>query len=108
MRSGSAVRTVLEAKSVVAAMSHLEQSTPDVIISDVAMPTQDGLDLVRQVRALDGPTSNVPMVALTAFTSDDDRRRILAAGFNAYLAKPVAPLELMRILADLRNEGATT
>lgn len=105
---GQCGATVLEAKSVAAAMSHLEQSTPDVIISDVAMPTQDGLDLVRQVRALDGPTSNVPMVALTAFTSDDDRRRILAAGFNAFLAKPVAPLELMRTLANLRNEGATT
>lgn len=98
---------VLEARSVAAAMSHLEQSTPDVIISDIAMPTQDGIDLVRQVRALDSPTNKVPMVALTAFTSDDDRRRILGAGFNAYLAKPVAPLELMRVLANLRDEGAS-
>ncbi len=97
--------TVLEAKSVAAAMRRLEQSTPDVIISDVAMPTQDGIDLVRQVRALDGATSKVPMVALTAFTSDDDRRRILGAGFNTYLAKPVAPLELMRVLANVRDAG---
>jgi CheY-like chemotaxis protein len=88
-------------------MSHLEQSAPDVIISDIAMPTQDGIDLVRQVRALNGATSKVPMVALTAFTSDDDRRRILGAGFNTYFAKPVAPLELMRVLANLRAEGAS-
>jgi two-component system CheB/CheR fusion protein len=97
---------VLEATSVAAAMKHLEQSAPDVIVSDIAMPNQDGLDLVRQVRALDGTTSNVPMVALTAFTSDDDRRRILGAGFNRYFAKPVAPLELVRALASLREEGA--
>lgn len=103
---GQCGATVLEAKSVAAAMSHLEQATPDVIISDVAMPTQDGIDLVRQVRALDGAVSHVPIIALTAFTSDDDRRRILAGGFNAYLAKPVAPLELMRLLAALRNERA--
>lgn len=99
--------TVLEANSVAAAMAHLEQTAPDVIISDVAMPTQDGIDLVRQIRALDGPTSKVLMVALTAFTSDDDRRRVLGAGFNTYLAKPVAPLELMRVLANLRDEGAS-
>jgi two-component system CheB/CheR fusion protein len=99
--------TVLAATSVAAAMAHLEQSAPDVIISDVAMPSQDGIDLVRKVRSLDVPTSDVPIVALTAFTSDDDRRRILGAGFNAYLAKPVAPLELMRALAGLREEGAS-
>ncbi|HYO77714.1 MAG TPA: ATP-binding protein, partial [Thermoanaerobaculia bacterium] len=103
---GQCGATVLEATSVAAAMSHLEQSVPDVIISDIAMPTEDGIDLARQVRALSGGTNEVPMVALTAFTSDDDRRRILAAGFKTYFAKPVAPLELMRLLATMRNEGA--
>ena len=104
---GQCGATILQAMSVAAAMLHLEQSTPDVIISDVAMPTQDGIDLVRQVRARKDLTSKVPMVALTAYTSDDDRRRILAGGFNDYLAKPVAPLELMRVLAALRNSGAS-
>ena len=99
--------TVLEATSVAAAMAHLEQTAPDVIISDVAMPSEDGIDLVRQVRALDVPMSHVPIIALTAFTSDEDRRRILGAGFNAYLAKPVAPLELMCALAHLRDAAAS-
>ena len=67
----------------------------------------DGIDLLRQVRAMKGPASRVPMVALTAFTSADDRRRILGAGFHTYLAKPVAPLELMRVLASLRDEPAS-
>ena len=104
---GQCGATVLEAASVPAAMSHLEQSSPDVIISDIAMPTQDGIDLVRQVRALDGVRGKVPMVALTAFTSDDDRRRILGAGYTTYFAKPLAPLELIRVLATLRDEGAS-
>jgi two-component system CheB/CheR fusion protein len=103
---GQCGATVLEAASVGAAMNHLRQSTPDAIVSDVAMPTQDGIDLVRQIRALDGPASRVPIVALTAFTSDDDRRRILAGGFDEYLVKPVAPLKLMRVLAALRDARA--
>ncbi|HEX7155477.1 MAG TPA: ATP-binding protein, partial [Thermoanaerobaculia bacterium] len=104
---GQCGATVLEATSVAAAMSHLEQAAPDVIISDIAMPTEDGIDLIRQVRALDGPASKVPMLALTAFTSDDDRRRILGAGFNAYLAKPVAPVALMHALATMKDgEGS--
>ncbi|HEX6176873.1 MAG TPA: chemotaxis protein CheB [Thermoanaerobaculia bacterium] len=95
--------TILQATSVESAISHLEQSPPDVIISDIAMPNQDGFDLVRHVRALSGAKSKVPMVALTAFTSADDRRRILAAGFNTYFSKPVAPLELMQLLAKLKD-----
>lgn len=97
---------VVQATSVASAMESLEQSTPAVIISDIAMPTQDGIDLLRQVRALDAPLRNVPMVALTAFTSDEDRRRILAAGFNEYMTKPVSPLQLMRLVAALREAGS--
>ncbi len=96
---------VVQATSVAAAVESLEQSTPAVIVSDIAMPTQDGIDLLRHVRALDAPLRNVPMVALTAFTSDEDRRRILAAGFNEYMSKPVAPLQLMRLVAALRDAG---
>jgi CheY-like chemotaxis protein len=47
------------------------------------------------------------MVALTAFTSDEDRRRILAAGFNEYMTKPVAPLQLMHLVAALREPGSS-
>ncbi len=98
---------VVEATSVASAMGSLEQSTPAVIISDIAMPTQDGLDLLRQVRALDAPLRNVPMVAMTAYTSDEDRQRILAAGFNEHMTKPVAPLQLMRLVAALREAGSS-
>ena len=97
---------VLQATSVASAMESLERSTPTVIISDIAMPVQDGIDLLHQVRALDVPLRNVPMLALTAFTSDEDRRRVLAAGFNGYMTKPVAPLQLMHVVASLREAGS--
>ena len=74
---GQSGATVLQAASAAAALKHLERAAPSVIVSDIAMPTQDGIDLLRQVRALDGANANVPMVALTAFTSDDDRRRLV-------------------------------
>jgi two-component system CheB/CheR fusion protein len=98
---------VVQATSVASAMESLEHSPPAVIISDIAMPTQDGIDLLRQIRALDAPLRNVPIVALTAFTSEEDRRRILAAGFNEYVPKPVAPLQLMRLVAALREAGSS-
>jgi CheY-like chemotaxis protein len=78
---------------------------PAVVISDIAMPFADGFDLLRRVRALDAPLRNVPMIALTAFTSDDDSRRILGAGFDEYVTKPVAPLRLMHLVAALRDGG---
>ncbi|HEX8617905.1 MAG TPA: ATP-binding protein, partial [Thermoanaerobaculia bacterium] len=92
---------VVQAASVASAMESLAQSEPAVIISDIAMPTEDGFDLLRQIRALETPLRHVPLVALTAFTSDDDRRRILAAGFQEYVTKPVTPLQLMRLVASL-------
>lgn len=98
---------VLQATSVASAMESLEQSAPAVIVSDIAMPGQDGIDLLRQVRALDVPLRDVPIVALTAFTSDEDRRRILAAGFDEYMTKPVAPLQLMQLVAALRQPGSS-
>jgi two-component system CheB/CheR fusion protein len=90
---------VIEAPSVKEAMTALEASTPDVIISDIAMPGEDGLDLIRQIRMLPDSVRDAPIIALTAFTSEEDRRRILAAGFNEFITKPVAPLQLMRAVA---------
>jgi two-component system CheB/CheR fusion protein len=91
--------TVISVNSVQAAIEAFEQSRPGVIVSDIAMPTEDGVDLLRRVRALPGPGNDIPLIALTAYTSDDDRRRILAAGFAEHVAKPVAPLTLVRVVA---------
>jgi CheY-like chemotaxis protein len=79
---------------------------PDVIISDIAMPEQDGYDLIRVLRemALDAPP--IPTLALTAYAREEDRLRALSAGFTAYLAKPVDPTELLEVVAHLALPSA--
>jgi CheY-like chemotaxis protein len=79
----------------------LEDTTFDVLVSDIAMPGRDGFDLIRHVRAhVDG----LPAIALTAFASDGDRQRALAAGFQAHLTKPVSAELLVRTVATLRDD----
>ena len=81
---------------------------PDVIISDIAMPEQDGYDLIRALRemspALDA--APIPTLALTAYAREEDRLRALSAGFTAYLAKPVDPTELLEVVAHLALPSA--
>jgi PAS domain S-box-containing protein len=93
---------VTTAVSAVEALRALEQSPADVLVSDLAMPNQDGFDLIRQVRSLPPERGgNIPAVALSAYTRDTDRRRALAAGFHFYLSKPVSPSELIAGLATM-------
>jgi CheY-like chemotaxis protein len=75
---------------------------PDVLISDLEMPGEDGLSLIRRIRAL-GPNEGgkVPAVALTAYGRVEDRLRTLSAGFNMHVPKPVDPSELTTIVASL-------
>ena len=90
---------VIAVSSVADAMASLAQSTPDAIVSDIAMPTEDGFALIRQLRGDAG--SGVPALALTAYASAADQRRILAAGFDAYLTKPIDANELVETVARL-------
>jgi CheY-like chemotaxis protein len=75
---------------------------PDVLLADIAMPGEDGYELMRKVRALppeQGGTT--PAAALTAFASQDERLNVLRAGFQAHLAKPANPAELIATVAGL-------
>ena len=75
---------------------------PDMLIADLDMPEENGFTLLRRARALAGERGrSLPAVALTAYGSADDRRRILAAGFNLHLAKPVDPEDLRLTVASL-------
>ncbi len=75
---------------------------PSVLVSDIGMPEEDGLSLMRRIRALPASEgSRVPSLALTAFAADADRRRALAAGFSAHIGKPVNPEALVATLAQL-------
>jgi PAS domain S-box-containing protein len=76
----------------------------DVVVSDIAMPKQDGYELMRRVRALERETTGgavppVPAVALTAFARDEDRRRALEAGFQHHVPKPIAAAALVEAVA---------
>jgi PAS domain S-box-containing protein len=74
----------------------------DLILMDVQLPEMDGLEAARQVQARYREVGHdPPIVALTAFASEDDRRRCLQAGMRAYLAKPVPPHELLRVIDEL-------
>jgi signal transduction histidine kinase/ActR/RegA family two-component response regulator len=74
---------------------------PDILISDIGLPDEDGYSLIRRVRAR--PRSeggSIPAIALTAFARPEDRRRALHAGFQVHLAKPVEPAELVAMVAS--------
>ncbi len=84
------------------AMKELEGWTPDVIMSDISMPGEDGYDLIRRVRSLpDKRGRSIPAAALTAYARDEDRERALAAGFQKHIAKPVRSVELVGVVAAL-------
>ena len=103
-RAGAEVKAV---PSAAAALAAVAESPPHVIVSDIAMPDQDGYDLVRALRAKTGTNgTEIPAIALTAYASDEDRARSLSAGFKAHVAKPIEPAELIAAVRKLRSAGA--
>jgi PAS domain S-box-containing protein len=93
---------VQTASSAAEAISRLEKWRPDVLLSDIGMPGEDGYELVRRVRELPAERGGqTPAAALTAFARVEDRRRALRAGFQMHLAKPVDIQELATVVASL-------
>ncbi len=94
--------TVISADSAKNAMELLKDQNPDVLVSDIGMPDEDGYSLIRKVRALpDEQNRNIPAIALTAFTRAQDRMRALSSGFQNHVSKPVEPDELTTVIASL-------
>jgi len=82
------------------AIEAIIRKRPDVLVSDIAMPDEDGYGLIQKIRSLEnGATENIPAVAITAYAKDEDRERALSAGFQIYLAKPVELTELISVVA---------
>lgn len=78
---------------------------PDLIISDIAMPGEDGLSFMKRIRAVEGGhKSFTPAVALTAFARDDDRQKVFSAGFQVHLTKPVESKLLLRTVRDVLEQ----
>jgi PAS domain S-box-containing protein len=102
---GQAGAVVTVAASADEALDVLRRWRPDVLVSDIGMPGDDGYVLIRKVRALgfeDG--GQVRAVALTAYARSEDRVLALEAGFHTHIAKPVDPLELTALIAGLAPE----
>ena len=103
---GAIVRAVPSAEAALAAMADFR---PEAILSDIAMPGEDGYSFIRRVRRLPPERGGtVPAAALTALAGDDDKKRAKEAGFQMHLAKPVDAVRLagaVRTLAAMRREG---
>jgi signal transduction histidine kinase/CheY-like chemotaxis protein len=97
--AGAAVRT---AESATEALGLLRWITPDVLVSDLAMPEEDGYSLIRNLRASEREDGReTPAVALTAYVRAQDRARAVAAGFNIFVEKPVDPDELISVIGRI-------
>ncbi|HXG54100.1 MAG TPA: response regulator [Vicinamibacterales bacterium] len=94
-----------EADGVPEALAQIEKHVPDVLLSDIAMPGEDGYSLIRHVRGLDGPGRLLPSAAFTAFATPTDRARALLAGYQAHVTKPVEPSTLAAVVASLARRS---
>jgi signal transduction histidine kinase len=99
--------TVSDAKNVHDCLALLQSFKPDILVSDIGMPTVDGYELIRQVRAKGITAQSLPAIALTAFARTEDRRRAMLAGYQAHLIKPVDPGELIDLIASLAGATGT-
>ncbi|HEV8128297.1 MAG TPA: MASE1 domain-containing protein [Candidatus Eisenbacteria bacterium] len=88
------------------ALELLRRDHPDLLISDIAMPGETGYDLIERIRALPPEEGGrVPAIALTAYTSPEDARRALRAGYHAHLSKPLQLRELVRVVVELMDSS---
>jgi CheY-like chemotaxis protein len=93
---------VIAAASVQEALQVLEQLQPDVLVSDIAMPFEDGYTLIRRVRDLETQGGEIlPAVALTAYLREEDCEQAIASGFQRHMSKPVDTTQLVTAVAEL-------
>jgi signal transduction histidine kinase/CheY-like chemotaxis protein len=106
------LRTVLErcgtevttAASAAEALESFLETKPDILISDIGMPEEDGYELIGKLRAAEanrGDNRRTPAIALTAYARVEDRVRALNAGFQVHVPKPIEPVELLAVVASL-------
>ena len=104
LRTGAEVKTCESAHE---ALVKLAEWKPDVILSDIAMPEQDGYSFIRQVRSLPRDKGgDTPAAALTAYARDVDRRQALAAGYQMHIAKPIGASQLITMIARLAGRDS--
>jgi len=101
---GAVVTAVASAREALGALAH---QRPDILVSDIGMPEEDGYALIEKVRVLDARHGGrIPAVALTAYAAPEDRQRALDAGYELHVPKPVTPEELVTAVANLSGRRA--
>jgi CheY-like chemotaxis protein len=97
---------VIVVDSAAKALEEVPRFRPDVLLSDIGMPVQDGYQLLQTLRALGAKRGgDTPAVALTAFARPEDRARALSIGYQAHVAKPVKASELIAVVAGLAGRA---
>jgi PAS domain S-box-containing protein len=97
---------VTSSKSAAEALHLFEEELPDVIVSDIGMPDQDGYDLIRKLRALPiEKGGKTPAIALTGYASRKDRERALNSGYQQHMAKPIEQADIVAAIARLIGRG---
>jgi len=92
---------VVIARSAAEALSRIADDTADIVVSDIGLPDVDGYDLIRRIRRLPAHAGGAtPALALTAYARTEDRTRAFRAGYQAHLAKPVEPAELVATISS--------
>jgi PAS domain S-box-containing protein len=101
---------VSTAASVAEALQEIKRRKPDVLVSDLGMPEQDGYELIRQLREMESRSDRnpTPALALTAYAKAEDRVRALAGGFQVHLSKPVEPAEFVLVVANLAGRATSS
>ena len=103
-RTGAEVKACQSARE---ALEILEQWRPDVLMSDIAMPGEDGYSLINKVRSLPAERGgHIPAAAFSAYAREEDRKRSLAAGYQMHIAKPVSSGRLVETIAHLAGRTA--
>ncbi|MCA1592139.1 MAG: response regulator [Acidobacteria bacterium] len=92
--------TIREARNGLEALEVARDGSVSLALIDISMPALDGWGTLRELRA-DERTRDLPCVALTAFAATEDRRRVLEAGFDAYISKPYHHKELLELIHSL-------
>ena len=95
--------------SVSEAFTSIAEWQPDVLLTDINMPGEDGYALMSRLRSLNGGSgANIPVIALTAMARPEDSEQALSAGFQLHLAKPVDIQELAEAIANLTKKSTST
>lgn len=93
---------IITAASALEALEALSRFQPDMLISDISLPDEDGYSLLQKVRKLDASQGGqIPAIALTAYAMEEDRIRALSAGFDRHLSKPIDLEELTSVVKSL-------